>query len=76
LRRALTEVGLETKHLAGRGYSAECLAYYLMGLVGGNYPLHRYARGATRRLGRLLGRLVTAREPGPFTLFALAKSGL
>jgi len=55
LRRALTEAGFETKHLAGRGYSAECLAYYLMGLVGGNYPLHRHARGAARRLGRLLG---------------------
>ena len=75
LRRALTEAGLETKYMAGRDYSPECLAYYLMGLVGGNYPLHRYVRGATRRLGRLLGRFVTAREPGPFTLFALAKSG-
>jgi SAM-dependent methyltransferase len=74
LRRAFSNAGLETTYVAGKAYSPECLAYYLMGLVGGDYPLHRYARGATRRLGRLLGRLMTVREPGPFTLFAFAKS--
>ena len=74
LRRALIKAGLETQHVAGNGYSPECLAYYLMGLIGGNYPLHRYVRGTMRRLGRLLGRFVPVREPRPFTLFALASS--
>jgi SAM-dependent methyltransferase len=76
LRRALSEAGLETVRVAGNAYSPECLAYYLMGLVGGDYPLHRYVRGAVRRVSRLLGRLVIVRKPGPFTLFALAKSSL
>jgi SAM-dependent methyltransferase len=74
LLRAFIKAGLETQHVAGNGYSPECLANYLMGLIGGNYPLHRYVRGTTRRLGRLLGRLVRVREPRPFTLFAFAKS--
>jgi len=73
LRRAFIKAGLEPKQVVGNAYSSECLAIYLGGLVGGNYPLHRYARGIASRLGRLLGRLVRAREPGPFTLFALAK---
>ena len=74
LRRALIKAGLEPKQIVGDAYSPECLATYLGGLVGGNYPLHRYARGIAIRLGRLLGRFVRAREPGSFTLFALAKS--
>jgi len=70
---ALAQAGLRPVLVRGDRYQPLHLGTYLACLVGGNYPLSQYARGAARRLGAALGWLLQPSGEGAFSLFALAR---
>jgi len=74
LLRALGAAGLTPIYLSGEPYAPKHLAMHLSCLVGGSYPLQRYARALARRVGYGLGRFMRGDDSAPFTLFALAKT--
>jgi ubiquinone/menaquinone biosynthesis C-methylase UbiE len=72
LRLAIAQAGLELVRLRADSYQPSHLGTYAACLFGGNYPAGRYLRGAARRLGTLLGRMLRPAD-GPFTLLAIAR---
>jgi SAM-dependent methyltransferase len=72
LRLAMAQAGLEMVLLRGDSYQPSHFGTYLSCLFGGSYPGGRYLRGAARRVGTALGRLVQS-NGGPFTLLAVAR---